>query len=63
MSNLDLRTVDSFGDEWSHFDQSGMSDKEARKVFGEYFAVFPWESLPPDAVGFDMGCGSGRTRI
>ena len=60
MSNLDLRTVDSFGDEWSHFDQSGMSDKEARKVFGEYFAVFPWESLPPDAVGFDMGCGSGR---
>jgi len=37
-----------------------MSDKEARKVFGEYFAVFPWESLPPDAVGFDMGCGSGR---
>lgn len=60
MSNLDLRTVDSFGDEWSHFDQSGMSDKEACKVFGEYFAVFPWESLPPDAVGFDMGCGSGR---
>jgi len=60
VSNLDLRTVDSFGDEWSHFDQSGMSDKEARKVFGEYFAVFPWESLPPDAVGFDMGCGSGR---
>lgn len=60
MSNLDLRTVDSFGDEWLHFDQSGMSDKEARKVFGEYFAVFPWESLPPDAVGFDMGCGSGR---
>ena len=60
MSNLDVRTVDSFGDEWSRFDQSGMSDDEAKKVFGEYFAVFPWDTLPPEAEGFDMGCGSGR---
>ncbi len=37
-----------------------MSDDEARKVFDEYFAVFPWASLPPNAEGFDMGCGSGR---
>lgn len=60
MSNIDLRTVASFGDEWSRFDQSGMSDQEARKVFEEYFSIFPWENLPPEAEGFDIGCGSGR---
>lgn len=60
MSNIDPRTVASFGDEWSRFDQSGMTDHEACKVFGEYFAVFPWADLPQDAEGFDMGCGSGR---
>lgn len=60
MKNIDQKTVASFGDEWSRFDQSGMSDGESKKIFEEYFAVFPWEDLPKDAVGFDMGCGSGR---
>lgn len=58
--NLDDLTVRSFGDEWSRFDQKGMSDDEASHIFNEYFAVFPWERLPDNAVGFDMGCGSGR---
>jgi SAM-dependent methyltransferase len=58
--NLDGATVDSFGDEWSRFDQASLSEAEAAKIFDEYFAVFPWASLPPDASGFDMGCGSGR---
>ena len=58
--NLDSKTVASFGDEWSRFDQSGMSIIEAEKAFNEYFAVFPWESIPSAAEGFDMGCGSGR---
>jgi len=60
MKNLDSDTVESFGDEWLRFDQTGMSDAEAKKVFNEYFAVFPWSSIPMDAEGFDMGCGSGR---
>lgn len=60
MKNIDQQTVNSFGDEWTRFDQSGMSDDEAEKVFWEYFAVFPWANLPEDAEGFDMGCGSGR---
>ena len=58
--NLDVETVESFGDEWSRFDQSKLSEAEARKIFDEYFAIFPWGSLPPKASGFDMGCGSGR---
>lgn len=60
MSNLDQSVVDGFGDEWSRFDQSGMSDGELLRYFEDYFSVFPWEKLPPNATGFDLGCGSGR---
>lgn len=60
MTNIDPKTVSSFGDEWTRFDQSGMTDNEARKVFNEYFAVFPWDTVPADAEGFDMGCCIGR---
>jgi SAM-dependent methyltransferase len=60
VSNIDAKTIASFGDEWTRFDQQAMSDHEAAKVFAEYFAVFPWGDLPEKAVGFDMGCGSGR---
>jgi SAM-dependent methyltransferase len=58
--NLDPATVRDFGQEWARFDQSGMAKEEARQIFEVYFAIFPWEALPPDAVGFDAGCGSGR---
>lgn len=58
--NMDPRTVASFGDEWSRFDQSAIQGAEAESIFREYFAVFPWDALPPAARGFDMGCGSGR---
>ncbi len=60
MKNLDVNTVNSFGDEWARFDQSALSEEEANKIFDEYFAVFPWDRLPDGATGFDMGCGSGR---
>lgn len=58
--NVDQKTVKSFGDEWSRFDQSRLSLADATKAFEDYFAHFPWESLPPGATGFDMGCGTGR---
>ncbi|MFV0281820.1 MAG: class I SAM-dependent methyltransferase, partial [Rhodoblastus sp.] len=58
--NFDASTVASFGDEWSRFDQSGLSEPEAQAIFDRYFAIFPWAALPPGAEGFDMGCGTGR---
>ncbi len=58
--NLDRRTVDGFGAEWSRFDQTQLSDRELDRQFNEYFDIFPWPSLPPRARGFDAGCGSGR---
>jgi SAM-dependent methyltransferase len=58
--NLDKTTVDSFGDEWERFNQSELSPEETQQIFDQYFKIFPWDSLPNDAEGFDMGCGSGR---
>jgi ubiquinone/menaquinone biosynthesis C-methylase UbiE len=60
MKNVDPKTVDGFGDEWSRFDQTGMSNEDSKQLFDEYFSVFPWDDLPNNAVGFDLGCGSGR---
>lgn len=60
MKNIDKKTVESFGDEWTRFDQSKMTDKEVYKAFEEYFSVFPWDMLSNSSEGFDMGCGSGR---
>jgi SAM-dependent methyltransferase len=59
-SNLDVATVASFGDEWSHFDQTVLSPDELQRMFAAYFSIFPWADLAEDAHGFDMGCGSGR---
>lgn len=58
--NLDFKTVESFGDEWTRFDQSNLSDAEASRIFDDYFSIFPWSELPASASGFDMGCGTGR---
>lgn len=60
MTNLDPKTVEGFGAEWKAFDQAAMSEHEAGEIYNQYFAVFPWHLLPPDATGFDLGCGSGR---
>jgi SAM-dependent methyltransferase len=58
--NVDPATVASFGHEWETFDQSALSDDELVDAFHAYFRIFPWDSLPRQAEGFDMGCGSGR---
>ena len=58
--NLDADTVAGFGREWMSFDQSALEESELRKIFDQYFALFPWQRLPAAAVGFDLGCGSGR---
>lgn len=58
--NMDSKTVEGFGREWADFDQSALSQGELRTMFEEYFEIFPWDTLPPAAVGFDLGCGSGR---
>jgi ubiquinone/menaquinone biosynthesis C-methylase UbiE len=58
--NVDAAVVRDFGKEWQRYDQRGFGDAEARRQFDAYFAVFPWSRVAPDAIGMDVGCGSGR---
>lgn len=60
LKNLDPQVVSDFGAEWSRFDQEGMGSDETRTLFDAYFSIFPWQDLPANAQGFDLGCGSGR---
>lgn len=59
-NNIDLEVVEAFGDEWTRFDQSNLSESDQLEMFNSYFRIFPWSKLPNNAVGFDLGCGSGR---
>jgi len=58
--NADDVTIESFNSEWVHFDQSALSEEEHEKLYLAYFEIFPFNELPEDAEGFDMGCGTGR---
>jgi ubiquinone/menaquinone biosynthesis C-methylase UbiE len=59
-NNIDPKTVQGFGDEWTRFDQTELGERERQELFERYFRIFPWQSLAADPVGFDLGCGSGR---
>lgn len=58
--NIDPATVAGFGEEWAAFDQDALSTEDLRDQFDDYFRIFPFDCLPKDAEGFDLGCGSGR---
>lgn len=61
MKNVDRRTVASFGEEWTRFDQKQMDRTEAKRIFDAYFRLFPWRlDELSSKTGADFGCGSGR---
>ena len=60
ISNKDEKVIREFGEEWTKFDFSSIDIEQINEVFDQYFSIFPWNVLPKDAVGFDMGCGTGR---
>lgn len=60
MSNLNEKVIEEFGDEWTKFDHANFDKKKLKESFDQYFNIFPWDLLPKDAIGFDMGCGTGR---
>lgn len=59
-ANIDPRTVEGFGDEWSAYTQHELAGTDQSHGFSAYFGIFPFDQLPADAEGFDFGCGSGR---
>lgn len=63
MDNLDKKVVSGFGDEWTRFDQSDLTERDRTRIFGDYFAIFPWQELSVNAQGADIGCGTGRWAI
>jgi ubiquinone/menaquinone biosynthesis C-methylase UbiE len=60
MSNVDPGVVKTFGEEWSKFHHPERETADLEALFQSYFSIFPWHQLPPDAEGFDLGCGTGR---
>jgi len=60
MSNRDEKVIEEFGDEWTKFDHININKEKLKENFDQYFSIFPWDLLPKEAVGFDMGCGTGR---
>ena len=56
--NIDLTTVQSFGEEWKafhHFD-----DQELQRIGDEYFDLVQPGMCGPGKIGADFGCGTGR---
>ncbi len=60
MTNKNDKVIEEFGEEWIKFDYGNIDKDSLKKNFKQYFSIFPWDILPKNAVGFDMGCGSGR---
>ncbi len=56
--NIDKTVISGFGDEWQHFNRVDISDYD--RIVEDYFRIFPWDCIPPNAEGFDLGCGTGR---
>jgi SAM-dependent methyltransferase len=63
--NIDSRVAAGFGHEWSTFPQSDgeLSSDDREAIFQSYFDIFPWNELPVDPIGIDVGCGSGRWSV
>ncbi|MBL0209038.1 MAG: glycosyltransferase [Propionivibrio sp.] len=57
---LSNQVVKSFGEEWSRFPQHVLTETERLEIFDDYFSDFPWDDLPEESRGADIGCGSGR---
>jgi ubiquinone/menaquinone biosynthesis C-methylase UbiE len=62
---VDETVAAGFGHEWSTFrqDEDNFSASDREAMFHSYFHIFPWEALPADSVGADVGCGSGRWSV
>lgn len=60
MKNVDIKTVEGFGQEWKSFNQVDLTEHEKNQIFQDYFNIFPKEFLSKKMTGVDVGCGSGR---
>lgn len=63
--NVDPNVAAGFGHEWSTFQQDDREFdwQDRAEIFQMYFGIFPWDKLPAEAKGIDVGCGSGRWSV
>ncbi|MFN3916280.1 MAG: class I SAM-dependent methyltransferase [Flavobacteriales bacterium] len=57
-TNLDLKTVQSFGEEWIKF--NSFTEEELTRAGDEYFDIVPSGLLNENTTVLDAGCGTGR---
>lgn len=57
-TNVDLKTVESFGKEWNKF--SNFTREELEECGHEYFDIVSGDMLKQDSLVLDIGCGTGR---
>jgi SAM-dependent methyltransferase len=56
--NIDVKTVSSFGEEWTKFDS--FSDDEIKKTGDMYFDIIDFSVINENSSVMDVGCGTGR---
>ena len=59
--NIDVKTVEGSGDEWSRFDQTGMADEDTQRIFESYFSIFPRQDLPEGRLALILVAVAGRS--
>lgn len=57
-ANIDKGVVQSFGEEWSKFNE--FSEADLKKLEAEYFDIITPEIVNKGTYGIDIGCGTGR---
>jgi SAM-dependent methyltransferase len=58
LGNVDMQTVDSFGEEWSTFHT--FNEAEIFSAGDNYFDIVPESVLNKNTRALDVGCGTGR---
>lgn len=56
--NIDKKTVESFGQEWTKFDN--FSEEEIKNAGDQYFDIITPQMLNNTTTVLDLGCGTGR---
>ncbi len=56
--NIDMNTVESFGEEWFEFHT--FNEEEINNAGDNYFDILPEFILNKDTQALDVGCGTGR---
>ena len=54
------QVIGDFGDEWNRFDNSSVPENELRKIFKNYFKIFPKKFFKKKNTAIDLGSGTGR---